>query len=63
MEGVSAHQARQNMGKKLAEKIKKNIPEGDMEVVIPTPESSITRGTKVAEGQNKEVIHGGGKNR
>ena len=63
IDGVSVYQARQNMGVKLAEKIKKNIPDGDIDVVIPIPESSITSGTKVAECLNKEVIYGFVKNR
>tara|TARA_Y100001935_G_C17310794_1_gene515981 strand:- start:5176 stop:6636 length:1461 start_codon:yes stop_codon:yes gene_type:complete len=63
IDGVSVYQARQNMGIKLAEKIKKNIPDNDIDVVIPIPESSITSGTKVAEHLNKEVIYGFVKNR
>ena len=63
IDGVSVYQARQNMGVKLAEKIKKNIPDNDIDVVIPIPESSITSGTKVAECLNKEVIYGFVKNR
>ena len=63
IDGVSVYQARQNMGVKLAEKIKKHIPDEDIDVVIPIPESSITSGTKVAECLNKEVIYGFVKNR
>ena len=63
IDGVSVYQARQNMGVKLAQKIKKNIPDNDIDVVIPIPESSITSGTKVAECLNKEVIYGFVKNR
>ena len=63
IDGVSVYQARQNMGAKLAEKIKKHIPDEDIDVVIPIPESSITSGTKVAECLNKEVIYGFVKNR
>jgi len=58
----------QNNGAKEEEisnilKIKKNIPDNDIDVVIPIPESSITSGTKVAEHLNKEVIYGFVKNR
>tara|TARA_B100000214_G_scaffold84196_2_gene57370 strand:+ start:160 stop:1620 length:1461 start_codon:yes stop_codon:yes gene_type:complete len=63
IDGVSVYQARQNMGIKLAEKIKKHIPDHDIDVVIPIPESSITSGTKVAECLGKEVIYGFVKNR
>ena len=40
IDGVSVYQARQLMGEKLAEKIKQEIPDEDIDVVIPIPESS-----------------------
>ena len=55
IDGISVYQARQAMGTKLAEKIKKHIADDDIDVVIPIPESSITSGVKVAEVLNKEI--------
>lgn len=54
IDGVSVYQSRQIMGKKLAEKIKAEIPDEDIDVVIPIPESSITSGTQVARTLNKD---------
>ena len=51
------------MGEKLAEKIKQVIPDEDIDVVIPIPESSITSGTKVARILNKDLAYGFVKNR
>ena len=63
IDGVSVYQARQLMGEKLAEKIKQEIPDEDIDVVIPIPESSITSGTKVARILNKDLAYGFVKNR
>ena len=63
IDGVSVYQARQLMGEKLAEKIKQKIPDEDIDVVIPIPESSITSGTKVARMLNKDLAYGFVKNR
>ena len=63
IDGVSVYQARQLMGEKLAEKIKQEIPDEDIDVVIPIPESSITSGTKVARVLNKDLAYGFVKNR
>ena len=52
IDGVSVYQARQLMGEKLANKIKKEIPDEDIDVVIPIPESSITIWNK--SSQNTE---------
>ena len=51
------------MGEKLAEKIRQEIPDEDIDVVIPIPESSITSGTKVARILNKDLAYGFVKNR
>ena len=63
IDGVSVYQVRQLMGEKLAEKIKQEIPDEDIDVVIPIPESSITSGTKVARVLNKDLAYGFVKNR
>ena len=60
---VSVYEARQNMGRKLGEKIKKCIPPNEIDVVIPIPESSITCGTLVAQVLGKEIAYGFVKNR
>ena len=63
IDGVSVYQSRQLMGEKLAKKIQKEIPDDDIDVVIPIPESSITSGTKVARLLNKDLAYGFVKNR
>ena len=39
IDGVSVYEARQNMGERLAKKIKAEIPLDDIDVVMPIPES------------------------
>ena len=39
IDGVSVHQARLNMGTRLAQKIIREWPEHDIDVVIPVPDS------------------------
>ncbi len=40
MDGISVYQARLNMGETLAEEVLKQIPKGEIDAVIPIPESS-----------------------
>ncbi|MTI64753.1 amidophosphoribosyltransferase [Methylophaga sp.] len=40
MDGISVHKSRMRMGTKLAEKIKRDFPEHDIDVVIPIPDTS-----------------------
>lgn len=40
MDGISVHKSRMRMGTKLAEKIKRERPEHDIDVVIPIPDTS-----------------------
>ncbi|MBD3635525.1 MAG: amidophosphoribosyltransferase [Methylophaga sp.] len=40
MDGISVHKSRMRMGTKLAEKIKRDYPEHDIDVVIPIPDTS-----------------------
>ena len=63
IDGVSVYEARQNMGERLAKKIKAEIPLDDIDVVMPIPESSIVSGTKVAESLDKQIAYGFVKNR
>ncbi|MDB9863446.1 amidophosphoribosyltransferase [Litorivicinus sp.] len=49
IDGVSVYQARINMGRKLADKILKEMPDHDIDVVIPIPETSRTSALEVAQ--------------
>jgi amidophosphoribosyltransferase len=40
MDGISVHKSRMRMGTMLAEKIKRDFPEHDIDVVIPIPDTS-----------------------
>jgi amidophosphoribosyltransferase len=40
IDGISVHRSRSRMGTKLAEKIKREFPEHDIDVVIPIPDTS-----------------------
>ena len=40
MDGISVHKSRMRMGTKLAEKIKREFPDHDIDVVIPIPDTS-----------------------
>lgn len=40
MDGISVHKSRMRMGTKLAEKIKRDFPDHDIDVVIPIPDTS-----------------------
>ena len=40
IDGISVHKSRLRMGTKLAEKIKRDFPEHDIDVVIPIPDTS-----------------------
>ncbi|BDZ75379.1 MULTISPECIES: amidophosphoribosyltransferase [Methylophaga] len=40
MDGISVHKSRMRMGTKLAQKIKREFPEHDIDVVIPIPDTS-----------------------
>ena len=42
MDGVSVYKARLRMGEKLAEKIQRERPDHDIDVVIPIPDTSRT---------------------
>src|SRR5690606_33265811 len=42
MDGVSVYKARMRMGEKLAEKIRRERPDHDIDVIIPIPDTSRT---------------------
>lgn len=66
MDGISVHQSRENMGYKLAAKIKKVLTPAQLEaidVVMPIPETSNTTAPCVAVRLNKPYRQGFVKNR
>src|SRR5690606_10573988 len=48
MDGVSVYKARLRMGEKLADKILRERPEHDIDVVIPIPDTSRTAALELA---------------
>ena len=63
IDGISVYQARVRMGEKLAEKIQREWPEHDIDVVIPIPESSRPAAMELAHGLNLPYREGLVKNR
>lgn len=66
MDGISIHKSRQNMGIKLAQKIKETLGEDgikDIDVIIPVPETSNTAASVVSEQLSKPFSNGFVKNR
>jgi amidophosphoribosyltransferase len=60
---VSVYKARLRMGEKLAEKILREWPDHDIDVVIPIPDTSTTSAMQLAHGLNLKMRHGFVKNR
>ena len=60
---VSVHRARMRMGQKLAEKIQKEWPDHDIDVVIPIPDTSRTSALELALNLNVTYREGFIKNR
>ncbi len=63
MNGVSVYEARLRMGDRLAKTIKKNIQAGDIDVVMPIPDSSRPSAMQVARQLGVEYREGFFKNR
>ena len=63
IDGVSVHQARLNMGTKLAQKILKEWPDHDIDVVIPVPDSGRISAIQVAKELGIDYREGLVKNR
>ncbi|MCG8317486.1 MAG: amidophosphoribosyltransferase [Pseudomonadales bacterium] len=63
IDGISVYKARLRMGDKLAEKILKDWPEHDIDVVIPIPDTSRTSALQVANNLGVKYREGFIKNR
>lgn len=63
MDDVSVYRARLRMGEKLAEKIEREWPNNDIDVVIPIPDTSTTSAMQLAHKLNVKMRHGFVKNR
>ncbi|MGB8975523.1 MAG: amidophosphoribosyltransferase, partial [Pseudomonas capeferrum] len=63
MDGVSVYKARLRMGEKLAEKIQRERPEHDIDVVIPIPDTSRTAALELANHLGVKFREGFVKNR
>ncbi|NQD80352.1 amidophosphoribosyltransferase, partial [Pseudomonas sp. CrR14] len=63
MDGVSVYKARLRMGEKLADKIRRERPEHDIDVVIPIPDTSRTSALELANHLGVKFREGFVKNR
>jgi amidophosphoribosyltransferase len=63
LDGVSVHRARMRMGQKLAQKIQREWPDHDIDVVIPIPDTSRTSALELALNLNVTYREGFIKNR
>lgn len=63
MDGINIYHARMQMGEKLAEKIKRVMPEHDIDVVIPIPDTSRTSALELAQHLGVTYREGFIKNR
>ncbi len=63
IDGVSVYKARLRMGDRLAEKILRQFPDHDIDVVIPIPDTSRTPAVQVAHGLGVKFREGFMKNR
>ncbi|KEA63835.1 Amidophosphoribosyltransferase [Marinobacterium lacunae] len=63
IDGISVHQARMEMGVKLAEKVKRVMPEHDIDVIIPIPDTSRTAALEMANSLGVKFREGFIKNR
>lgn len=63
IDGISVHEARMEMGVKLAEKVKRVAPDHDIDVVIPIPDTSRTAALEMANSLGVKFREGFIKNR
>ena len=63
IDGISVYQARLNQGQRLAERIREEFPEHDIDAVIPVPDSGRYAALQMANALNVEYREGFVKNR
>jgi len=63
IDDISVYRSRLRMGEKLADKIMKDWPQHDIDVVIPIPDTSTTSAMQLAYKLNLKLRHGFVKNR
>ncbi|TQV77473.1 amidophosphoribosyltransferase [Aliikangiella marina] len=63
IDDISVYRARLRMGEKLADKILREWPDHDIDVVIPIPDTSTTSAMELASKLNLKMRHGFVKNR
>ncbi len=63
MDGINIYHARMHMGQKLAEKIRRVMPDHDIDVVIPIPDTSRTSALELAQHLGVTYREGFMKNR
>ncbi|TNF62188.1 MAG: amidophosphoribosyltransferase [Burkholderiales bacterium] len=63
LDGISVYQARLNLGKTLAKRVISTVPPGDIDVVIPIPESSRPSAMELAQLLGRPYREGFVKNR
>jgi len=63
IDDVSVYRARMRMGEKLAEKIQREWPDNDIDVVIPIPDTARTSALEIAVNLNLKYREGFVKNR
>jgi amidophosphoribosyltransferase len=63
IDNISVHKARSRMGQKLAQKIKREWPDHDIDVVIPVPDTSRTAALRLANELGVPYAEGFIKNR
>ncbi len=63
IDGVSVHHSRMEMGVKLAEKVKRVMPDHDIDVIIPIPDTSRTAALEMANALGVTFREGFIKNR
>jgi amidophosphoribosyltransferase len=63
MDSISVYKARMRMGEKLAEKLKRERPDHDIDVVIPIPDTSRTSALELANSLGLKFREGFVKNR
>ncbi len=63
IDNISVYKARMRMGKKLAEKIQRDWPDHDIDVVIPIPDTSRTAASQIAHDLGLKFREGFMKNR